>query len=198
MTDLILSLATQFWPMTVFIILVIIGLIINLLDKKIDNRVNFTYKDYPHMKPIKIATKGKGFWGALMLWVFGTRHWEVVKDFNYSINKQNFVIPKGFKFDGASVPKFLAQFLSPVGVLLIGGLIHDYGYKYETLLLKNGKTIGIRSQQWMDKTFRDINIEVNGFYFLNYLAYWALRIGGFVAWNKHRDANEKLTQNGDK
>ena len=192
MTDLILSLATQFWPMTVFIILVIIGLIINLFDKKIDNRVNFTYKDYPHMKPIKIATKGKGFLGALMLWVFGTRHWEVVKDFNYSINKQNFVIPKGFKFDGASVPKFLAQFLSPVGVLLIGGLIHDYGYKYETLLLKNGKTIGIRSQQWMDKTFRDINIEVNGFYFLNYLAYWALRLGGWVAWNKHRKVNAKV------
>ena len=192
MTDLILSLATQFWPMTVFIILVIIGLIINLFDKKIDNRVNFTYKDYPHMKPIKIATKGKGFWGALMLWVFGTRHWEVVKDFSYSINKQNFVIPKGFKFDGASVPKFLAQFLSPVGVLLIGGLIHDYGYKYETLLLKNRKTIGIRSQQWMDKTFRDINIEVNGFYFLNYLAYWALRLGGWVAWNKHRKINAKV------
>ena len=190
--EIILSLAKQFWPMTVFIILVIIGLIINLFDKKINNRVNFTYKDYPHMKPIRIATKGKGFWGALMLWVFGTRHWEVAKDFNYSINKQNFVIPKGFKFDGASVPKFLAQFLSPVGVLLIGGLIHDYGYKYETLLLKNGKTIGIRSQQWMDKTFRDINIEVNGFYFLNYLAYWALRIGGWVAWNKHRKVNAKI------
>jgi|TARA_B100000131_G_scaffold206340_1_gene198452 hypothetical protein len=190
--EFILDLAKQFWPMAVFIVLVILGFIINLFDKKIDNRVNFTYKDYPHMKPIRIATKGKGFWGALMLWVFGTRHWEVAKDFNYSINKQNFVIPKGFKFDGASVPKFLAQFLSPVGVLLIGGLIHDYGYKYETLLLKNGKTIGIKSQQWMDKTFRDINIEVNGFYFLNYLAYWALRIGGWVAWNKHRKVNAKV------
>ena len=190
--EFILDLAKQFWPMAVFIVLVILGFIINLFDKKIDNRVNFTYKDYPHMKPIRIATKGKGFWGALMLWVFGTRHWEVTKDFSYSINKQNFVIPKGFKFDGASVPKFLAQFLSPVGVLLIGGLIHDYGYKYETLLLKNGKTIGIRSQQWMDKTFRDINIEVNGFYFLNYLAYWALRIGGWVAWNKHRKINAKV------
>ena len=43
--------------MTVFCILVIIGLIINLFDKKIDNRVNFKYKDYPHMKPIRIATK---------------------------------------------------------------------------------------------------------------------------------------------
>ena len=31
--DFILSLAMQFWPMTIFIILVIIGLIINLFDK---------------------------------------------------------------------------------------------------------------------------------------------------------------------
>ena len=192
MTDLILGLATQFWPMTVFIILVIIGLIINLFDKKIENRVNFKYKEFPHLKPIPIATKGKAFWGAHLLWFFGTRHWEVVKDFNYSLKGQNFIIPKGFKFDGASVPKFLAQFLSPVGVLLIGGLIHDYGYKYETLLLKNKKTIGIKTQKWMDETFRDINIEVNGFYFLNYLAYWALRLGGFVAWNKHRKVNAKI------
>ena len=192
MTDLILSLATQFWPMTAFIILVIIGYIINLFDKKIDNRVNFKYKDYPHMKPIKIPTKGKGFWTAIMLWVFGTRRWEITKDFHYSLNGENFIIPKGFKFDGASVPKFLAQFLSPVGLLLIGGLIHDYGYKYETLLRKNKTTNGIRSQKWIDKTFRDINIEVNGFYFLNYLAYWALRLGGWVAWNKHRKVNAKV------
>ena len=190
--EIILSLAKQFWPMTVFIILVIIGLIINLFDKKIDNRVNFKYKEFPHLKPIPIATKGKGFWGALLLWFFGTRYWEVVKDFNYSLKGQNFIIPKGFKFDGASVPKFLAQFLSPVGVLLIGGLIHDYGYKYQTLLLKNKKTNGIRSQKWMDEVFRDINIEVNGFYFLNYLAYWALRLGGWVAWNKHRKVNAKI------
>ena len=190
--DFILDMAVKFWPMTIFIILVIIGSIINLFDKKIDNRVNFKYIDYPHMKPIKIATKGKGFWGAILLWSFGSRHWEVVKDFNYSINGQKFIIPKGFKFDGASVPKFLGQFLSPVGVLLIGGLIHDYGYKYETLLLKNKKDIGVKSQQWMDETFRDINIEVNGFYLLNYLAYWALRLGGFVAWNKHRKVNAKI------
>ena len=190
--DFILDMAVKFWPMTIFIILVIIGSIINLFDRKIDNRVNFKYIDYPHMKPIKIATKGKGFWGAILLWSFGSRHWEVVKDFNYSINGQKFIIPKGFKFDGASVPKFLGQFLSPVGVLLIGGLIHDYGYKYETLLLKNKKDIGIKSQKWMDETFRDINIEVNGFYLLNYLAYWALRLGGFVAWNKHRKVNAKI------
>ena len=190
--DFILDLAMQFWPMTIFIILVIIGFVINLFDKKIDNRVNFKYKEFPHMKPISIPTKGKGFWGALLLWSFSSRNWEITKDFHYSLEGENYVIPKGFKFDGASVPKFLGQFLSPVGVLLIGGLIHDYGYKYATLMKKDKKTIGKKSQKWMDKVFRDINIEVNGFYFLNYLAYWALRIGGFVAWNKHRDANDDV------
>ena len=187
--EFILGLAKQFWPMTIFIFLVIIGFIINLFDRKKGSNINFKYDDYPHLKPIRIPTKGKGFWGALKLWVFGVRHWEVVKDFHYSFAGKDFIIPKGFKFDGASVPKFLAQFLSPVGVLLIGGLIHDYGYKYQTLLLKDGKTIGKKSQKWMDGVFRDINIEINGFYFLNYLSYWALRIGGWVAWNKHRDAN---------
>jgi len=192
--DFILDLAIKFWPMATFIILIIIGFIINMFDKKIDNIVNFKYKNYPEMKPIKIATKGKGFWGAILLWSFGSRHWEITKDFNYSLNGQSFLIPAGFKFDGASVPKFLGQFLSPVGVLLIGGLIHDYGYKYETLLInKHSKlTLGVKSQKWMDQTFRDINIEVNGFYLLNYLAYWALRIGGFVAWNKHRKVNAKV------
>jgi hypothetical protein len=44
----------------------------------------------------------------------------------------------------------------------------------------------------MDRIFRDIGIQVNGFHLLNYLAYWALRIGGFVAWNGHRKRNAKI------
>ena len=40
--EIILSLAKQFWPMTVFIILVIIGLIINLFDKKKERAGNLS------------------------------------------------------------------------------------------------------------------------------------------------------------
>ena len=54
--DFIYSLALQFWPMTIFIFLVIIGFIINLFDRKKPNVIGFTYKDYPHMKPIRIPT----------------------------------------------------------------------------------------------------------------------------------------------
>ena len=52
--------------------------------------------------------------------------------------------------------------------------------------------MGIISQARADQIFRDININVNGFYAMNYLSYYSLRIGGFVAWNGHRKRNEKI------
>ena len=52
----------------------------------------------------------------------------------------------------------------------------------------------IENQKKADEIFRDINIGVNGFYLMNYLAYWSLRLGGFVAWNKHRKVNAKAVK----
>jgi len=192
--ELLITLAKDFWQFTVLGILIIIGFAINLTDKFLKGKkIDFKYEDYPHMQPIRIATKDKGFWGAIWLWLLTVRTWTITKDFHYSIRGIEYVIPKGFTFDGASVPKFLASFLSPVGVLLIGGLIHDYAYKFACLKPKNNNdSLLILNQKEADKIFRDINIEVNGFHFLNYLAYWALRIGGFLAWNKHRKVNAKL------
>ena len=73
----------------------------------------------------------------------------------------------------------------------MGGLVHDYAYKYATLKKRKGSgTYGEMNQKQADIIFRDINIEQNGFHFLNYLAYWALRVGGFMAWNSHRKNDE--------
>jgi hypothetical protein len=191
--DIIIDLMTRFWQFTVLGILIIIGFAINLSDKLLKGKkVDFEYEDYPHMQPIRIATKDKGFWGAILMWLLGTRKWRITQNFNYKIKGQEYVIPKGFEFDGASVPKFLATFLSPVGVLLIGGLIHDYAYKFACLKPRKDGPLLVLNQKEADKIFRDINIEINGFHFLNYLAYWALRIGGFLAWNKHRKIDAKI------
>ena len=191
--ELILTLAVKFWMWTVLIALIILGFIINLFDKKQPKLYTFEFTTYPHMQPQKIATKGKGFFTMIKMWMLGVRHWEIKEDFEYVLNGNKYVIPAGFKFDGASIPKFLHPFLSPVGVLLIGGLIHDYAYKFETLLRQNKKdTLGVISQKRADEIFRDINIGVNGFYLMNYLAYWSLRLGGFLAWNKHRKVNAKI------
>jgi hypothetical protein len=126
------------------------------------------------------------------MWLLSTRNWELTHDWKYNIDGTDYVIPKGFTFDGASIPKFLRTFFSPVGVLLIGGLVHDYMYKYTHCKPVSAKgALLVVDQKKADQIFRDINIVVNGFYTMNYLAYWSLRIGGFVAWNGHRKRDNK-------
>jgi len=192
--DFIIDQLVTWWQFTVVGILIIIGWIVNKIGIDCEEDIiGFKYKDMPHLKPIRIPTAGKGFWGAIWMWITGTRHWELAEDWHYEIGGHEYVIPAGFKFDGASIPKFLHTWLSPTGVLLMGGLVHDYAYKYETLLRKYGKeTMGVLTQKKADEIFRDINIEQNGFHMLNYLAYWALRVGGFMAWNGHRKVNSKI------
>ena len=191
--ELIIGLAMKFWQWTVLIAVVIIAAIINFTDKRAKTKLKFYYKGMPTLKPVPIATKGKGFWKGIVMWLLSTRNWIITEDWKYNIDGEEYVIPAGFQFDGASIPKFLRTFFSPVGVLLMGGLVHDYAYKYKTLLEVNKKkTMGELTQKRADEIFRDINIVVNGFYSMNYLAYWSLRIGGFVAWNGHRKRNAKI------
>ena len=190
--ELLIGLAMKFWQWSLLIAFVILGFAINLFDRKKPKCYTFAYTSMPDLKPLPIKTKGKGFFKAIVMWLLGTRNWEVINDFTYVLNGNKYVIPAGFKFDGASIPKFLRTFFSPVGVLLLGGLVHDYAYKYETLLRENKRdTLGKISQKRADEIFRDININVNGFYLMNYLAYWSLRLGGFVAWNGHRKRDKK-------
>ena len=191
--ELIIALAMKFWQWTVLIAVVIIAALVNVFDKRAKTKLKFYYKGMPKLQPVPIATKGKGFWKGIVMWLLSTRNWVLTEDWKYNIDGEEYVIPSGFQFDGASIPKFLRTFFSPVGVLMIGGLVRDYAYKYKTLLKKNKKdTMGDLTQKRADEIFRDINIIVNGFYTMNRLAYWSLRIGGFVAWNGHRKRNAKI------
>ena len=190
----IIALAMKFWQWSILIAVVIVAATINHFDDNYGKvKTKFNYKGMPKLQPVPIATKGKGFWKAIVMWLLSTRNWVLTDDWKYNIDGKEYVIPAGFQFDGASIPKFLRTFFSPVGVLLIGGLVHDYAYKYKTLLEVNKKkTMDEITQARADEIFRDINVIVNGFYTMNYLAYWSLRIGGFVAWNGHRKVNAKI------
>jgi hypothetical protein len=190
--ELLIALAMKFWQWSLLILIVIIGFLVNLLDKNRKPKQKFSYTGMPHIKPLPIKTKGKGFWKAIVMWLLSTRNWELTQDWKYNLDGTEYVIPKGFTFDGASIPKFLRTFFSPVGVLLIGGLVHDYMYKYTHCKPVSAKgALLVVDQKKADQIFRDINIVVNGFYTMNYLAYWSLRIGGFVAWNGHRKRDNK-------
>jgi hypothetical protein len=155
--------------------------------------MNFDYKKMPVMRPIPIKTKEKGFFGAIFLWLIASRKWVIEEDWDFTLNGVEYIIPKGFVFDGASVPKYFRSWLSPMGVLLIAGLVHDYGYKHARLQWKfdSFPDPHVYTQKHFDVMFRDIAIEVNGFTIINYIAYYALRLCGWWAWNSHRRRDEK-------
>lgn len=178
----------NYWMFTAVAVLVLIGWVIDLFGVDQDEDiVGFKYDEMPHMKPVRIPTDGRGFWASIWCWFWEVRNWEIAEDWYFTIDGEDYVIPKGFVFDGASVPKFLASWLSPVGILLMGGLVHDFVYKYTFLVHSNHTTTSRKmTQKEADQLFRDINIEQNGIHVLNYAAYYALRLGGFVAWNGHR------------
>ena len=131
--EILIALAMKFWQWSILIAVVLITFLINLLDKKKVSKTTFVAETMPDLKPVPIKTKGKGFWKGIVMWLLSTRNWEITKDWKYKINGNEYIIPAGFVFDGASIPKFLRTFFSPVGVLLMGGLVHDYAYKYAAL-----------------------------------------------------------------
>jgi len=142
----------------------------------------------PIMSPVPMLTKDKGVIGAIWMWIVTTRKWKIEEDWTYEMEGTKYRIPKGFIFDGASVPKYFRSWLSPMGVLLIAGLIHDYAYRVEGLLLDTSVKVPL-TQLEADTIFREVAIAVNGFKIINYIAYYALRLGGWIAWRKHRNMN---------
>ena len=146
------------------------------------------YKEMPAMRPLPILTKNKGFIGAVWLWLMTSRQWQLSEDWYFSIHGVDYVIPSGFIFDGASIPKAFWAYLSPIGVLLMPGLVHDWVYKHQRLMLSSDHTSYSKTfnQKECDIMFRDLAIDINGFVVINHMAYYALRLFGFLAWNKHR------------
>ena len=65
--EFIITLAIKFWQWTILIAVVIIGWLINGLDKRRPNKLKFTYTEFPHMQPMKISTKDKGFLKVILM-----------------------------------------------------------------------------------------------------------------------------------
>jgi len=146
----------------------------------------------PCLRPIPIMTKGHPWYKRVFRWFASTRKWEVVEDFPFLFKGVWLLIPKGFVFDGASIPRAFWSFLSPTGLLLIPGLFHDYGYAFDKLwVLVNGKPKVWKDKPgkpFWDKLFLEIGKEVNGVMFADYIAWIAVKVGGFASWANHRDA----------
>lgn len=151
----------------------------------------------PKLKPVALATKHQSLWRVLYIWLAVGREWEVAEDWQFAMNDGTVLfIPKGFVFNGASIPRFFRFILSPVGLLFIPSVFHDYAYMHNHLLQVNekGEIVKYRDRagkaNW-DKLFYRLATQVNGFKIVGQIARLALAIGGHLVWNKHHGSRIK-------
>ena len=122
----------------------------------------------------------------------------MLEDWFYTLpNGVKIVVPRGFIFDGASIPRCLWWFLSPIGLLLIPGLVHDYAYRYDKLLDVIGEGVYIdyhanSGHRYWDKLFRDVAIQINGPFLAFYLAWITLVLFGGFAWRSNRKKEKEI------
>ncbi len=143
----------------------------------------------PEMRPVRIPTKGLS-WSKRFCIHFKRRQWEITEDYYLYIPKlkKSLFIPKGFIFDGASVPRLLWPIMNPTGILLIGGLFHDFGYRYNCFLEDTGTIIHKdMGRDFFDEQFRDINIYINDIHSMNTIAWGVLKVFGTYTWEKRRN-----------
>lgn len=146
----------------------------------------------PRLRPIPIPAKNQKHWFLrVLVWIFDIREWELMEDWHYQLHDDVLiVVPEGFTFDGASIPRPLWAVLSPVGLLMIPGLIHDFAYRKDMLLQidADGEKIPYKEgsgRDFWDELFFKVSIEVNGLPVLSLIAWFALFIGGGAAWNRY-------------
>ena len=156
-----------------------------------------TPAEMPKLVPLPIPTKGKPFYKRIWAWLTHVRQWQLVQNWEYGLpDGRRVLIPKGFVFDGASIPRPLWFFLSPTGLLLIPGLIHDFGYRYDYiwvieddgLICKQDQAMG---QDYWDEVFYSVGEQVNGMKAINWMAWLALSAFGGMAWDANRARAEE-------
>jgi hypothetical protein len=181
-------------------VLLVIYCILYVLYKLVDLKEKPFLKtdQMPVLVPVPIPTKNqRGALKKLLAFIFDIRHWELAENWRFKLNEEDeLIIPKGFTFNGASISRIFWAFLSPTGLLLIPGLLHDCGYKYDQIWRINSYGCpepyqkGAGKEYW-DQLFLDVGNEVNGVTLVNFIAWLAVTFSGRGAWNKHR--REEMT-----
>lgn len=151
----------------------------------------------PILKPLPINTKGCSWWFKVWVVLTAARRYQLVADWVFVLPDGRLaVIPAGFIMDGASTPKFLWGILDPMGILLIQGIVHDFGYRFDYILIYDPITTIITKenvgagQKYWDDLFYSIGIHSTELKFTGVCSHRMLRMFGFLAWRSNRKLNE--------
>ncbi len=149
--------------------------------------------EMPILKPVRMRTKQEGYFTARWRWLTWVRWWDVVEDWRHTLpDGHEIVIPKGFRFDAASIPRPFRFVLSPVGILLLPSLVHDFAYRFDFLLRQSvpggpyTRYDNRAGRAAWDNLFREMSTKINGFRVLNWFVWLVLRAFGWWSWSRRR------------
>ena len=150
-----------------------------------------------------------GYFHRVFRWLRYTRRWRFGRDWYFCLFDGEWVkIPKGFKLDGASIPKPFRFLLSPTGILFIPSCFHDYGYTHDKLIgikagsLNDGSFVVIEEfdyqagagRAYWDWLFKQITYQITGLRLIPNVTYTLLVLFGSLAWRKHRRQDKQLLE----
>lgn len=133
------------------------------------------------------------FLGDLLVKYIDGAHWEVAQGFTYRIGHKNgpeyVSIGAGMITDFASMPYVVrVMFRSPGGKWDKPAVVHDCLYKTAFVSIDDGSIRCIEREE-ADRIFLEA-MEVAGVnWFSRRLIHRGVRVGGKMAWNKHRKAD---------
>lgn len=145
---------------------------------------------FPIVRAVK-ESRTKGIWESLHRFFTYRRRWEVMVDYIiWSESMGVFIfIPKGFIFDGASIPKPLHGLMGPTGMLLLGAGPHDFGYQYKGLLTVESNTGQVDFTQYsknaIDNMFKYLCRLESGFYSSAWIAKKVVEYFGDSHWDNN-------------
>jgi len=150
---------------------------------------------FPVVQAVYTPTPKRNWWSKLTNFIIYRRKFKVRKDYILWVPFLNefIFVPSYFIYDGASVPKILNGIFNPTGMLLLGALPHDFGYRYQGLFFVDPNTREIRfstfSKSQLDNIFKNLCVYESKMKIASSTATWALKLAGFLSWNKHRKNN---------
>lgn len=87
-------------------------------------------------------------------------------------------VPVGFVTDFASVPRLFWRIVPPWGAYSPAAVVHDYLYQNHLV-----------SREEADRIFLELMTVLGVLPWKRKTMYWAVRIGGWVAWNASQEAD---------
>ena len=102
-------------------------------------------------------------------------------------NGHTIIIPKGYRFDGASVPRIFWWFIPRLDDRILAVLGHDWMYSEDYLI---GSVSDKAAKEFIDNEFllwMDIQVDTFIGKMVNYIAYLAVKYFGWKIFNRRKE-----------